>query len=220
MPMDCQAWLFLWCYMELSTSRCFLLSSPNCFEFPAVLKSPPQIMIVRKISVINLNNSSCNHLSTLDLLYRCWDSWNKWRWMGMSPYSCQLLLTEGAFHLTKHPEINEWEQMVHNVYGKSVPIIWKLLNFCYPKPSTKNSRNSASKIECYLDFLKKFFSILCKVILCFGNFGKSTTLNFGRKLANASTEKSFSIYHWKFQQFKPEFLVKWKVPSVFKSFMI
>ena len=58
--MDCQAWLFLWCYMELSTSRCLLLSSPNCFEFPPVLKSPPQIMIVRKISVINLNNNSCN----------------------------------------------------------------------------------------------------------------------------------------------------------------
>ena len=46
--------------------------------------------------------------------------------------------------------------MVHNIYGESVPQIWKLLNFWYLKPSIKNSRNSASKIECYLDFRKKF----------------------------------------------------------------
>ena len=177
-------------------------------------------MIVRQISVINLNNNSCNHLSTLDLV-----SDTKIPETNGDEWECHLTAASccwqrGLSIWQSILEINEWGQMVHNIYGESVPKIWKLLNFCYPKPSIKNSRNSASKIECCLDFVKKFFSILCDVILFFGNFGKSTTLNFGRKFANASTEKSFSIYHWKFQEFKPEFLVKWKVPSVCKSSMI
>ena len=97
----------------------------------------------------------------------------------------------GTFHSTKTFENLETSANGTEISWKSFQKFRKLLNFRNANHSTKNFRNSGSKVHVeWKENFRENFGIPREVVLVFGNIGKSS-------LPVQSTEKCCSIRFWK-----------------------